>query len=176
MSASLLEVLQEAIKLEDDGHSYYLDVAQRTRNALARRTFEVLASEEAKHRSYVESYYRVQQERSAWPSMEEVGVEVVRPADRARNVFEEAALHAHEAVTEETHLVEAYSHAAELERKSIEFYQATLERANEPALRQFLDFLIGQERQHLELINRTQDYISDPGTWFFDEEKWVVEG
>jgi len=176
MGETLLSLLQEALKLEDDGRSYYLDVAQRTRNPLARRTFEVLADEEAKHRSYVEAYYRAQERCAEGPSMAAVGVESITQTDRARNVFEEAARHAHEAVTEETHLQEAYVHATELERKSIEFYQAMLAKADDANIVQFLEFLVDQERHHLELLSRTQDFISDPATWFFDEEKWTVEG
>jgi rubrerythrin len=202
MTQTLGELLREAVKLEEDGRKYYLDVARRTQNPLVRRTFEALASDEGKHRSYIEAYYRAQERREGWPSMEEVGVERITAAERARNVFEEAARHADESITEETHLEEAYAHAVELERKSIAFYQEMLEAAikgfagegeprascvcrcncsrpsaPEPShLEEFLEFLIGQEREHLKLLSRTQDYIRDPATWFFDEEKWSVEG
>ena len=51
-----------------------------------------------------------------------------------------------------------------------------LAKADDANIVQFLEFLVDQERHHLELLSRTQDFISDPATWFFDEEKWTVEG
>lgn len=60
------ELLQEAIKLEEDGRRHYLDIARRTKNALARPTLEAVASEEGKHRSHIEAHYKAQQERTGW--------------------------------------------------------------------------------------------------------------
>jgi len=175
MSINLQELLRQAVQMEIDGREYYSKVAQSTRNPLARHTFETLAREEDRHRSYFEAYYAAAAAGEGLPAMEEVGVEAVNRVARAETVFARASAEVGE-VFVEADLPDAYAHAMEMERRTIEFYQGLRDKLEAEAVRQFLDFIVDQERQHLELLSRSLDVVNEPEAWFFDEERWVVEG
>ncbi|MCX7599481.1 MAG: ferritin family protein [Armatimonadetes bacterium] len=175
MGMNAQELLRQAIQMEIDGREYYLGVAQRTNNPLARHTFETLACEEDRHRSYFEAYYAAAAAGKGWPTMDEVGVDLPDRIQRAETVFSTAAKEASVAPAE-GNLAEAYQHALEMERRTIEFYQGLQEAMEDRPVREFLKFIVDQERQHLELLSRSLDVINEPEAWFFDQERWVVEG
>jgi rubrerythrin len=175
MSLGLLDLLQHAVKMEEDGRAYYLDVAGRTGNALARQTFQVLAGEEDKHVRYFQEYYDAMGKAEGWPDIAEIMAEAPTAAQRAENVFTQAAKET--AVSgDEVNLTEAYNHAMDLERKSITFYQDMIAQAGDDRVAQFLDFVIGQERGHLDILSHTLDMLDNPDAWYFDQEGWIVEG
>lgn len=175
MSLGLLELLEHAVRMEEDGRAYYLQVAGKTNNGLAKSTFTVLADEEAKHRRYFEEYYQSKQQEKGWPELGEMEAEATHAAKRAENVFTKAA--AEQVVAgEDVDLTEAYSHAMDLERKAIEFYQDMIGAAEDKQVKVFLEFVIAQERGHLDILSRTQDLLDNPQAWYFDTEGWVVEG
>jgi rubrerythrin len=175
MSLGLLELLQKAVRMEEDGRAYYLEVAGKTANGLAKSTFSVLADEEAKHRRYFEEYYQAMQQEKGWPDLAEMEAEAASAAKRAENVFTKAA--AAGAVSgEDVDLTAAYGHAMDLERKAIEFYQGMVAAADDEQVKGFLGFVIDQERGHLDILSRTQDLLDSPEAWYFDTEGWVVEG
>lgn len=175
MSVDAQELLHQAVQMEIDGREYYLAVAAGTHNPLARHTFETLAREEDRHRGYFEAYYTAAAAGRGWPAMDEIGIEAPDRVQRAETVFSRAAAQA-KGVAPEADLPEAYSHAMEMERRTIEFYQELRDKLEGQAVREFLSFIVDQERQHLELLSRSLDVINEPETWFFDQERWVVEG
>lgn len=175
MSVNAQELLRRAVQMEIDGREYYLAVAARTHNPLARHTFETLAREEDRHRGYFEAYYAAAAAGKGWPAVDELGVEAPDRLQRAETVFSEAASEGR-AVMPEADLPEAYNHAMEMERRTIEFYQQLRDKLEGGPVQEFLSFIVDQERQHLELLSRSLDVINDPETWFFDQERWVVEG
>lgn len=175
MSVNAAGLLQQAVQMEIDGREYYLSVAARTHNPLAKHTFETLAREEDRHRSYFEAYYAAAAAGRNWPAMNDIGVEAPDRKRRAETVFSRAAEQGQEGLPE-ADLPEAYNHAMEMERRTIEFYQGLRDKLEGDSVREFLNFIVDQERQHLELLSRSLDVVNEPEAWFFDEERWVVEG
>ncbi len=175
MSLGLLDLLQHAIRMEEDGRSYYLEIAGKTSNGLAKSTFSVLADEEAKHRRYFEAYYEAMQQSKGWPDLGAMKAESADPAKRAETVFSKAA--ADKALTpDDVNLTVAYNHAMDLEVKTIAFYQDMVKAAEDARVGEFLEFVIGQEREHLDILTHTLDLLDNPEAWYFDREGGIVEG
>ena len=175
MSLGLLELLQHAMRMEDDGRAYYTEIAGKTCNGLAKTTFSVLAEEEAKHRRYFESYYEAMEKAQGWPDLCGMKAESVDAAKRAENVYTKAAT-AHALSPDDVNLTVAYNHAMDLEVKTIAFYQDMVAAAEDARVEEFLQFVIGQEREHLDILTHTLDLLVNPEAWYFDREGWIVEG
>jgi len=87
MADDVLVILQQAVAKEEQRAKFYTEVAQRTCNPLAQATFNILASEEAKHKEYIHRFYSGMMEKKHWPDMSECATELPGrwPQRRARS-------------------------------------------------------------------------------------------
>ena len=53
MGLSSQEIVDAAVRLEEDGRAFYLDAAGKTANELTRRMLESLAADEANHIEWI---------------------------------------------------------------------------------------------------------------------------
>jgi len=170
------EIIQEAIQIEKDGEDYYRQVASRTSNPLARHTFDSLADQEAQHREIFRAHYEAMEQEKGWPSLAELGVEPREAVADAENIFKAALADLEGELAEEPGLDEAYAKAMQMERDTIAFYREQLGAAQDHSQRELYEFLIEQERGHLNLLATTEEYLNDTANWHFKEEQWIVTG
>ncbi|HEY3396691.1 MAG TPA: ferritin family protein [Armatimonadota bacterium] len=172
--AQLIEILQEALQLEHDGEAFYRQAAASCASPLSRRTFETLADWEKTHAGYVQAHYDAL---SAGGSLGAGEWHTTDLADLAKGIFAQAKpeleAQATQACTTDHGL---YETAMEKERMSIHLYRTQSESATDSAAQAFFTYLLGQERDHLELLSNTQKYLDNPADFFFDQEQWIVEG
>jgi len=172
----VLSIIQQAIQLEEDGRKYYAAAAARVRNPLAQATFEKLAEWEAEHKQYFMAYYEVMQQQRDWPPMSEMDVRDVDIKQEAARIFAQALEQIEGVIAEEAELTEIYEGATEMERKSIDLYRTEAEQVDDENAIEFYEFLVVQERDHLNLLATTLEYLNDPDSWYLTEEQWTVEG
>ncbi len=174
--AELSEILQDAIKLEQDGEQYYQMAAEKALNPLAKNTFKALAEQEQEHARLVEAYYDAVREGANRPSAETIGDQDYSLATTAREIFQKARAELAGGTPAAEDLHQLYEEAMAMERKSIALYQAGAEQAADEEQRQFFNYLVEQERGHLKLLADGQQYLEDPESWYFEQEQWSVEG
>jgi rubrerythrin len=56
---SIAEGLKKAIQGENDGYFFYLSASQQTSDSKGKEIFSILASEEMKHKEYLELYQKL---------------------------------------------------------------------------------------------------------------------
>lgn len=176
MTDDVLVILQQALNKEQDRQAYYEDAAQRVCNPLARQTFAFLALQEQKHFQLVQSFYTAMHAARAWPAAAGCRAECRLAAEEIKTIFTNARANIAGEVTCDTALGEAYDVAMQGERDSVDFYKAQLAAAGDPNARLFYEALLSAERTHLELLVKTQEYLDDTESWYFEEEQWGVTG
>ena len=62
-------------------------------------------------------------------------------------------------------VAEGISVAAGIESESIAFYTTQLEKAGNLEMKQFFEFLVGQEESHLKAIKQLQKSLEEKGQW-----------
>lgn len=133
-----------AIKMEEDGEQYYREQAEKAPTKEIADIFIMLAEEEEKHAevlrvhdNYTEDSYR-QMERNY-----------------DFNLFEQqlALLYDEPYISPR----EVFTHAVEMEQKSIDLYEDFLSKATDEADKTLLNFLVGQEIQHRDLFQKLLD-------------------
>ncbi len=72
--------------------------------------------------------------------------------------------------------IAAIESGMELENKSIEFFIAQLKKAPEPATREFLNYLIAEEREHYIVLADLKFYYIDPEHWFMEKGRTELDG
>ncbi len=175
--AELAEIVQDAIKLEQDGEQYYEMAAKKALNPLARNTFSALAKDERAHAALVQAYWDALSEGGLPPTPQSIDERDYSLSATAKEIFEKAKQELAEGVSlVPEDLSELYDHAMEMERKSIVLYQQGAEQADGPEARELFDYLVEQERGHLKLLTNGQQYLDDPASWYLQEEQWSLEG
>ena len=174
--SEVLAVLQEALTIEQEGEAFYREAAVTCGSPLAKHTFLYLAEQEAKHAEYFRLVYDALAQQQAWPARDAVDLSLLPVPEAAQGIFARAQTEVETGGPLCVELHEMYEVALEKERHSLALYQqqaAETERADQ---REFFEFLVAQERGHLELLANTQKFLDDPAHWYFDQEQWIVEG
>lgn len=156
-------LIEKALSLEEKGHKFYIDMAEKASNALARALFENLALDEQRHAEWIHKIQERLQEEYPTDSAG-AGVSI---KDRIREVFDSLDT-AEEKPGQET--VRGLEIAMQLEKEALELYGELLELDPSPAEKAFLEKIMQQEWQHLEALRNVHFYLTRTGEWFDQEE------
>lgn len=134
------EILGAALELEAKGFTFYTQAAKKTENETGKRMFAQLAKEEEDHIIRLKQMFK-----DLYP----------KKTDKDIPLFEVE-------VSEYSGEVEALKIAADMEKKSIQFYEDWA-KGN---LESLFSVLIEIEKEHLELLQAELDYVQRTGFWF----------
>ena len=172
----VLAILQEALQIEKQGEEFYEQAAVCAGNVLAEKTFRGLAEQERQHLAYFRAYYDRMSETNEWPPMDTVVMAAMPIPQVARSIFDEAIAEVSAGCQVNEDLKGLYDQAMGFERKSIALYQEQAESATDPERKKFFAFLVDQERGHLRILDRTQEFLTDPASWYTEDEQWFATG
>ena len=166
----ILQVLQLAIKMEQDGKKFYLRVAQESRHELGKKLMATLAAEEDIHRQQFEKIFEAIRQEKAWPKSD------FHP-DKGRTIhtiFAQASKDTTPATTTEE---EAVLVAIDMENQSYDLYinQATLA-AGRPVEKEFFEALAAEERGHQIALTDYLEFLKNPVDWFTMKEHHSLDG
>lgn len=143
-----------AIQMEDEGERYYNLQATQYHDTPLGVVFKKLALAENRHaellrnRASGESYTLFDD-----PLLSE-----------NKNLFAGLQPYHHDFIAQPGQL-EVYRYALDLERRSVELYQAMLKEASSPADRQLLNWLVRQEEDHVALFDELETLLNRPVEW-----------
>lgn len=174
--ADICDVMQKAMEMEEDARAFYENAAAEATNPLAEKTFEALAEWEIEHRKLLESVYEEAESTGSCPVLTELEAERVEMVEEAEEIFTTALQQVEDTLSHDPTLEGAYATAMEKEREAIRFYQEQLDATDDENEQMLYEFLLGQERGHLNLLATTEEYLNDTQYWHFREEQWIVTG
>ena len=143
-----------AIQMEDEGEKYYALQSTQYHDTPLGVIFVKLAQAESRHaellrtRASGESYTLFDD-----PLLSD-----------SKNLFTALQPYHHEYIAQPGQL-EVYRYALDLERRSVELYQAMLKEASSPADRQLLNWLIRQEEDHVALFDKLETLLNRSVEW-----------
>ena len=161
----LKKALQTALDFEKKGHHLYEEISTKTENPIVAKTFRYLANQELIHIEVIKEYMEKEKIELKGDKLKETkkffSMTVKEFKERAE--LSEDDLKAHET-------------ALELEKRSYNFYKTQSERTTNKELKKFFGFLMKQENNHYEFVQKTYEFIKNPVGFYTEEEKWLVEG
>jgi len=168
MTTEKQDIIEAAIHLERDGHTFYLDVAARAANDAARQMFESLAEDELLHIGWIE--------RNLSPSQEAARSAKKKTYDRLRGIFADMPESARETAASSEDDIEAINRAIKMEEKSRSAYTGWANETDSDELRDLCNTLADQETFHRQLLENTVQYLQHTGDWFMVAEGWHFDG
>lgn len=153
-----------AIGFETKGVNLYLSLASKTTNILGKRLFYSLAEQEVQHAAMFDiSGYDFVNRQKTVPVINDI-----------ESVLKEFWLNAEkeEIKNEDSHF-SGYELAMDMEKQSISAYQEFLLKTDDENEKEFLKWIIDEEKKHLEALHNVHYYLTETTDWFQKEESKV---
>ena len=174
--ADVCELMKQGIAMAEERQAFYLSDACETANPLAAETFESLAKWEAEHIEFLRSVYDTAEATNSCPMLEGLNAEQRDMVAACADIFAEAQVDAPETVEEDPGLGDAYATAIGMERDAIKFFSGLVDGAQSEIESELYGFMLDQERDKLNLLATTDEYLNDTAYWNFKNEMWIVTG
>ena len=160
-----LEGLQLALKMEQDGRTFFLEARDKASHPLAQGTFNALADWEQEHIRIIERFYASLKDKGEWASVESLQPKEGSAIATFKTIFQQAQEHVDETAKAATSDLEAHRMARDWEAKISAFYRERAGQATEEDARVFYEFMAGQEAEHYQILDNGLEYLEDPVKW-----------
>lgn len=169
-----LDALQLAIKSEEDGYNFYTKISENSTNKIVKDTFVSFAGDELNHKKAINSFYRAlsggRVPHIFLSSKQEMTLK------KAMSIFQNADRSYGDHTRPDSDIVEPYKIAAEFERNGIDFYKNLSSNSKNEKTKQLYNYLVKMEIGHKEILDNMITYLENSDIWFFENEKWLIEG
>lgn len=165
---NISEALNTALDLEKEGYDVYMSAAQKTGNKFGRATLEAIAKKELDHIKAIENYSK----------NIDAAISMINPRDKKyyiQPIMEAIKSNLDAVPSKDLELEKAYKIAMGLEQKSYDLYKRLASEAENAQVKNFFEFLMGEENIHFELLQETLEYLDKTGDWYREQERWNVD-
>jgi rubrerythrin len=159
----LLRIVQEAIRVENDGYQFYRLAEEKTKDAKGKEVFASLAQDETNHMRILKSLYQSVKEKEEFHFDEMKDIKHLLEGTSASPIFsKEFKNRLNQAHFEMT----ALSIGILLEKNSIDFYKKSAQESKNKEVKMLFNYLAEWEGEHLRaLVNQQkllqQDYWTE---------------
>jgi len=148
-----MNVFDFAMKMEQDGESYYRKLAQKSSAGGLQKIFAQLADDEEKH---YETFKALKA--NATPKMA-----ASTALEDAKNLFESLPRDLDRSGAQDD--LEAYRYAMKLESDSFRFYEDAAGRESDAGVRALLLQIAGEEQKHFNILQNIYDFVNAPNQY-----------
>ena len=154
------DALLTAIQMEKDGYSFYMNAAAQTNSDMGRTIFESLAEDEQRHLDVFQKMFEDKVSKSEWNDL-------VESSKKYANIpiFPTDLNNAPGMDADSTEL-DALRMAMDSEKEAIEYYEKIKENLDDEEVKNVIDEIIEQEKNHYSLLEKEFNHINTAGYWF----------
>lgn len=165
---SVLEVLQKGMGTELWGMRFYEQAAARTQSPDGKRVFESLVVEETRHLEIICGEYAAVTQGKGCVTLDTARklAAGVSPTE----IFPEAEA-AEQLIPADFTDTQALQMAMAFEERGYKTYQQAAREAASPQEKEMWSYLAKAEDMHYTFIQKTHEYLTTDGVWFFDEQE-----
>ena len=152
--------IKTAIQMEKDGYSFYIKAAAQTSSEMGRDIFESLAKDEQLHLEVFQKLFQDKVEKSEWDNL-------VNSSKKYADIdIFPKDLKQIEGVNPDTNELDALEFAMNSEMKAIDYYSEIKEKTKDENIRQIINEIIEQEKNHYSILQEEFDYLGKTGYWY----------
>ena len=164
--------LQVALDNEMKEHKFYLKSAEKTKNPVGKAMFQQIAGEELEHYERLKQLNENWEKQKKWP--ETVPLKVKETV--VKKVLKEAAQKAPKTAKGDADDLKAVRVAIEFEAKGAEYYAKLRDNVSDTKEKAFFNLLADIEHEHYVSLKETEEYLTDPVSWFRKKESSGLDG
>jgi len=167
-----LNALEVALNNEMREREFYLKNAKRTKNSLGRAMFQQIGDDELEHYERLKQLHEKWAKQEKWPGTVPLKVKdtVVKDIllDFLKKVDKKSKGDADD--------LEAVRIALDFEAKGAKYYANLRDQVSDSKEKQFFDLLSKIENEHYLSLKNTEEYLSDPVSWYRKMEHHTLDG
>lgn len=145
-----IQVLTQAMKLEQEGREFYRQAAERSRDPQTAEMFRTLSEDETHHYDYIERQYNALKAGDSWKPVPEL--DSIKAVDDAQALIFPQGVAALEKLPENATDEDALLFALGAEVQSFELYSKSAGETGNPEAKKMFQQLAGAERGHFDLL------------------------
>jgi rubrerythrin len=159
-----MDIYKYAMQMELDGRHFYLDLAEKTKNAGIKSILTMMAESEAKHYNVILDMQK--NDKTEYSKDTEVLTKV-------KNIF--IKMKEEKEIDVDVSQVEFYKKALEIEIDSEKFYLERADEEKDPHRKEIFLTLAKEEKSHCVLLENIVNLVSQPDTWIENPEWYHID-
>jgi rubrerythrin len=167
-----LNALEIALGNEKREREFYLKHAQRTKNKVGKAMFQQIADEELEHYERLKELHERWKKKEKWPET----VPLMVKDTIVKDVLKDAVAKVDETPEKDDDDLQAIRTALEFEAKGAAHYAKLREDVTDPREKEFFGLLSRIEHEHYLSIKDTEEYLTDPASWYTKTEHHGLDG
>jgi rubrerythrin len=165
-----LTALETAMEVERQGKAFYEEAAERVQDPMGKAVFQTLARDEIEHLRLLQAEYETIDSAQEWMGLDEAKACELQTPLKVFPDKRDAAM----AIAPDATDLDALKLAMEFEQKGYDSYVKAGEETNDPNGKEVFEFLAKQENSHYVFLQKTYDYLTSEGAWYFDEQEFPM--
>ncbi|UCH07979.1 MAG: ferritin family protein [Deltaproteobacteria bacterium] len=167
-----LNALEVALNNEMREREFYLNNAKRTKNEVGRAMFQEIADEELEHYERLKQLHETWKKRETWP--ETVPLKVKGTV--VKDVLVDMVKKTEEMPEKDDDDLKAIRTAIDFEAKGAAYYAEIRDEVADPREKAFFDLLSKIEHEHYASLKDTEEYLTNPASWYVKTEHHGLDG
>jgi len=165
-----LAALEKAMEVERQGRVFYEEAAGRVQDAAGKAVFQTLANDEVEHIRLLQAEYEQISNEGEWMELGEAKVCEPQTPLKLFPDKRDAAL----VIPAGAKDVDALKLAMDFEERGYKAYKKAQKETDDPNGKKVYTFLAKQENNHYVFLQKTYDYLTNEGAWYFDEQEFPM--
>lgn len=167
-----MSALKFALENEQKEREFYLANARRTKNLAGKNMFKQIADEEKEHFEMLQRLYDKWEEREKWPATIPLKLRKSLSGTILKSMSEKKAAR----IKGNEDDLKAVRTAIDFEARGMALYTKLEEGSTDPKEKAFFNLLASIERQHFLSLRDTEEFLTDPASWYQNVEKTSLDG
>ncbi len=154
------EAIKTAIQMEKDGYSFYKKAASETSSEMGKSFFESLANDEKVHLEIFQKIFEDKVGKTEWDKLVNSNKKYTEIPIFPKDV------ETVEGINADTDELDALRIGMDSEKEAIDYYTKIKEKSNTHEVKEIIDKIIEQEKNHYLLLEKEFDHLDKTGYWF----------
>ena len=167
-----MNALKFALENEHNEYKFYMDNARRTKNLAGKNMFKQIASEEKEHYDIIKKLHDKWEKQKKWPAT--VPLKVKKSVTGA--ILKSMTGKKSARIKGDEDDLKAIRTAIDFEAKGVDLYTKLEKGSTDPKEKEFFNLIAGVERTHFLSLRETEEFLTDPVSWYQNAEKTSLDG
>jgi rubrerythrin len=167
-----INALSFALENEEKEREFYLAHARKTKNMAGKNMFKQIADEEKEHYEVLKKLHDKWVEQKKWPATIPLKVK----KSLAGAVLKSMSGKKSARITGTEEELKAVRTAIDFEARGVALYTKLEKQCTDPKEIAFFNMLASVEREHLLSLKDTEEFLTDPATWYQHMERSGLDG
>ena len=165
-----LAALDKAMEVERQGKVFYEEAARHVKDPAGKAVFATLAKDEVEHIRLLQAQYEMIEQGQEWLALDEAKVCEPQTPLRLFPRKKDVGLTIRARATD----ADALRLSMAFEEKGYQAYIRAQKETDDPTGKEVFAFLAKQENNHFVYLQKTLDYLTNQGAWYFDAQEFPM--